>query len=144
MQERCRAVEPYISKLHKQQTDIQAAACVALPACPSDARPSLCPVVALALVLVHPLKRVFRCSLCEETPETDARADISRVDAFTNASESCPARECPVRLLSSFLLISSALAGMGDVYCPDAFCPASYECWVRAPLIILRLAQTLD
>ena len=45
-----------------------------------------------------------------------------------------------VRLLPSFLLISSALAGMGDVYCPDAFCPASYECWVRAPLIILRLA----
>ena len=35
---------------------------------------------------------------------SNSKADISRVDAFTNAS-------------------------MGDTFCPDAFSPGSYECW---------------
>ena len=35
---------------------------------------------------------------------SNSKADISRVDAFTNAS-------------------------MGDTFCPNAFSPGSYECW---------------
>jgi len=40
--------------------------------------------------------------LCKQG--SNSKADITRVDAFTNAS-------------------------MGDSFCPDAFSPASYECW---------------